>query len=372
MLHEHLGYVADAIRRSQFAKAIADAVKPGDRVADLGCGSGVLGLLALQQGASHLYAIDDSAMIEIARETFARAGYAGRVTLICGRSQQVDLPERVDVAVCDHVGYFGFDYGVIEIMQDAKARFLKPGGSLIPAHLRLSAAVVASAKGSAIVDAWQAASIPPEYHWVRRYSVNTLHGVSLDAAEVLGPAAQLGELSLDSASEEFFSWRAKLLVEREGVANGVAGWFDCELAAGTWMTNSPLAQEPIDRPQAFLPIEKPVPVRRGDTIDLTIAARLADRIVSWEVKFPASRERFSHSSWQGMILPPQVAARARDDHVARLNSAARARLLVLSYCDGKRTVAEVSHAVMRDHPKMFPSAAETSMFVSRVLAQDIE
>ena len=45
MLDEHLGYVADRTRLEQFRAAFAKVVCAGDQVADLGCGSGILGLL---------------------------------------------------------------------------------------------------------------------------------------------------------------------------------------------------------------------------------------------------------------------------------------------------------------------------------------
>ena len=68
MLNEHIIYVSDPIRLSQFKAAIGKVMNPGDRIADLGCGSGILGLLCMRTGASFVYAIDDSAMLEIAKE----------------------------------------------------------------------------------------------------------------------------------------------------------------------------------------------------------------------------------------------------------------------------------------------------------------
>jgi len=144
MLEEHLGYVADRIRLERFQTAIAQTLNAGDRVADLGCGSGILGLLCLQAGAGRVYGIDSTTMIEVARETFSRAGWAERATFVRGHSHRVVLPEPVDVVICDHVGYFGFDYGIVHTLQDARRRFLKPGGSLIPARIRLQLGAVES------------------------------------------------------------------------------------------------------------------------------------------------------------------------------------------------------------------------------------
>ena len=78
ILDEHLGYVADPIRLDRFRAAISQAVQPGYRVADVGCGSAILGLLCLQAGAGHIDAIDSTAAIEIARQSLAKAAGEAR------------------------------------------------------------------------------------------------------------------------------------------------------------------------------------------------------------------------------------------------------------------------------------------------------
>ena len=57
---------------------------------------------------------------EAARRTIEGAGFSGRAEFIQGNSFEMDLPERVDLIVCDHIGYFGFDYGVLELLADAE------------------------------------------------------------------------------------------------------------------------------------------------------------------------------------------------------------------------------------------------------------
>ena len=71
MLDEHLGYVADHVRLERYESAVARVMGRGDLVADLGCGSGILGLLCLHAGAGRVFGIDSTAMLEVARETFA-------------------------------------------------------------------------------------------------------------------------------------------------------------------------------------------------------------------------------------------------------------------------------------------------------------
>lgn len=372
MLEEHLGYVADATRLELYKAAITQSVSSGDSVADLGCGSGVLGLLSLEAGASHVVAIDDSAMIDVARESMLRAGQGDHASFIRGKSSQIELPERVDVVICDHVGYFGFDYGVVEFLEDARRRFLKPGGTLIPSRIRLNVAAVGSQKCSELANGWQADKIPAEFHWLRSYSINAKHAVNLVCDDVLGPPVLLGEIDLYADNPAFFSWNAELHVERDTVMHGLAGWFECELSEAVWMTNSPLAEKPIQRPQAFLPIGEGVPVKIGDSVKATIMARPADHLIAWTVEFPATGLRFAHSTWQGMLFAPEDLIRTNPAHTPQLSRAGQARLTVLNYCDGKRTAQEIERAVLRDHPDMFPSPGEISRFVAGVLGRDTE
>lgn len=372
MLDEHLGYVGDAVRLDQFSKAVNKTVTPGDLVADMGCGTGVLGLLALKAGAARVFFIDESAMIDVARETMRHAGFAGRATCLHGRSSQLELPEQVDVVICDHVGYFGFDYGIVQFLDDARRRFLKPGGKLVPSRIKLYVAAVESTQCSELVNGWRAEHVPPEFHWLQGYAANTKYAVKLDRKDLLGEPAELGVLDLYANNPAFFSWSVELHIGRDAVMHGLAGWFGCELADGVWMTNSPLSDKPINRAQAFLPMEEPVQVKAGDVVRATIMARPADNLIAWVVEFPSSGKRFSHSTWQGMLFGEEDLIRANPDRTAKLRRAGRARTTVLQYCDGKRTVKEIERLVLSNHPDLFPSSAEISSFVLRVLGRDTE
>ncbi|MGH6628348.1 MAG: hypothetical protein ACREB3_01295, partial [Burkholderiales bacterium] len=225
-------------------------------------------------------------------------------------------------------------------------------------------------KCSALASGWQAENIPSEFHWLRSYSINTKHAVELGRDDVLGPPAVLGDIDLYADNPEFFSWNAELRIERDGVIHGVAGWFDCELAENVWMTNSSLTEKPIHRPQAFLPIGEAVPAKGGDVVTVTIMVRPAEQLIAWTVEFSTTGQRFSHSTWQGMLLSPEILIRAKPNHVPQLSREGRARMTVLGYCDGKRTTQEIEQAVLRDHPNLFPSSGEIARFVARVLGRD--
>ena len=372
ILDEHLGYVADAIRLDLFRSAIAQAVQPGDRVADVGCGSAVLGMLCLQAGVGHIDAIDSTAAIEIARQSLTKAGWGEKASFIHGKSFQVELAQPVDVVICDHVGYFGFDYGLIEILADARRRFLKPGGRLIPGRLRLQLGAVESEKCRQLAEGWAAPNVPGEFHWLRQQGINTKYAANLQPGEVLTGAADLGCIDLRVDNPEFFSWKVELTVARDGVLHGLAGWFECELAEDVWMTNSPLSAHAIKRPQAFLPIDGSLAVKAGEVISATVMARPADHLIAWDLLHSASGRKFSHSTWLSDLLMGEQLAKTRPDHVPQLSRLARASTLVMGYCDGQRSVSQIQEAVLREHPALFPSAAEITRFVAAMLGGNTE
>jgi len=372
MLIEHFNYVSDPIRLEKYKAAIRKVQNPGDRVADLGCGSGILGLLCLRAGADFVYAIDSSGIIEVARESFARNGLGEKVLFINHQSQQVVLPEQVDLLICDHIGYFGFDYGIVGLLGDARRRFLKSGGTLIPSGLKLQLAGVESEKCHELVESWRSENVPAEYHWLTNYWINTKHAVKLLGQELLCEPASLGYIDLYQDNPDFFSWDTDLHIARDGIMHGLGGWFECELGDGIWMTNSPLADQPVQRPQAIFPIGEPVSVKAGDCVKATIMARPSDNLIAWSVEFLVDGRRFNHSTWQGMALGPEEIIRANPNRVPQLSLRGKARMTILSYCDGRRTVREIEQEVLSNHPHLFPSSGEISRFVANVLGKDTE
>lgn len=367
---EHLGYLSTRNRLDIYRKAITQAVRHGDTVVDVGCGTGVLGLFCLEAGASHVFAVDSTDALEIARLTFDKARFNGLVTFIRSSSYQSELPRLADLVVCDHIGYFGFDYGLISVLADARRRFLKPGGTIIPQRLNLQFAAVQSESCQSSVNAWQADGIPQPFHWIKQHSVNSTHPVTLTSDELLSLPADLASIDLNADNPAFFSWNAQVSILRDGTLHGFAGWFDCELAKSIWMTNSPLSDAAIDRSQSFLPLGEPLLVRAGDMMNVTIMARPDDNLIAWNVEHLASGKRFSHSTWQGKLFDRGELARSHPDYVPQPNRSANARNIVLSFCDGQRSVSQVQQAVLRDHPALFPSHDEISRFVSFVLQRD--
>lgn len=112
---------------------IAECVKPGDRVLDIGCGTGTLALRLLRRGA-FVTGIDISAfMLETARKKAQEAGVDDRLALIKDSVTQLRkhaTPSSFDCIVCTLVlGELSPDY--VAFIFDECLSLLAPGGQLM-------------------------------------------------------------------------------------------------------------------------------------------------------------------------------------------------------------------------------------------------
>jgi type I protein arginine methyltransferase len=367
-LYEHLEYLSDARRTECFRHAIAEIVRPGDVIVDLGCGFGVLGLLCLEAGAAEVWGIDHSDAIEIAREAAERAGLEQRYHCLAVSTFRAALPVKADLLICDHVGYFGFDYGIAPMMTDA-LRLLKPEGRVLPGRIDLKLAGVAGPRLRSRIDRWNQEPVPGEFAWLRGYAANTKHNLSFKADEIQTGISDLGTINLDAPNGEHQAWTAALPVQAEGAIDGLGGWFDCSLSAETWMTNSPLASNRIGRDQAFLPVDPPLEVKPGDQLVAQVSARFDGTALAWTVENPRTGERRRHSTWRSQILSADD-RNFKPDWIPRLGAIGQARRLILDLTNGTRRPGEIENAVIAACPDLFPSEEEIRRFVRTELQRN--
>jgi protein arginine N-methyltransferase 1 len=369
-LDEHYGYLADRIKIEKYRKTIEQLVRPEHVVLDLGCGTGVLGLMALRAGARKVLFVEEKSVIEVARRAVAEAGFSDQAEFFRANSLELSLPQKVDLIVCDHVGYFGFDYEIFAVLADAKRRFLKPGGMIVPASIDVMLAPVQSDSCRNLIEQWHDGTVPEDFGWLGRIAANRKHGVEIVPEDLLAESATLATLEMGAEAPGYLSWNAEFVCTKKGKLDGVVGWFHCRLTDSELMTNAPGVADRLDRPQAFLPLESPVHVSEGELVRITVMARHLDNVIGWVVELPGSGLQFSQSTFNGLLVDQEALARARPDRIAKLNDRGRARQIVLSYCDGRRTIEQVQTLVERDHPALFPTKQSTTSFIIRVLAED--
>lgn len=312
-IDDHHRFLDDPPRLDAFARAIAEVVRPGDVVADLGSGTGVLSLLACRAGASRVYAVEKTGMSDFVRRIAAANGVGDRVVVLHGHSQRVDLPERVDAVVSDMVGRIGFIKGGADALTDVRARWLKPGGRMLPQTTTTWIAPVEEPALYAHVDFWSTPVAGADMSALRRPAANTHYPHCFAARDLLSPGAPAAEWDHRAAGPELVRGRASFVVERAGTLHGLAAWCTAQLSPSVRYTTAPGSPDRIRRHNGFLPIERPVALEPRDIVDAELTIRPSDFVMMWVVRCRRGADtiaEFRHSTLSGMWLTRDDLARA--------------------------------------------------------------
>jgi SAM-dependent methyltransferase len=221
--------LGDARRNRAFHRALAARVRPGAAVLDLGAGTGVWAVAAARLGARRVVAVEREAVLVPVIEALAReSGVADRVEVVRADARRVRLPRAFDVVVSEMVGNEAFEEGLVPILARARARFLRPGGALVPERVALAAAPVAPPIALGLTPALlPAASVASLTAHVPR----NLHPAELAA---LAPARELLRVDLHEAraGAPLPLARARFRVADGRAVGGLAVWVVIDLAPG--------------------------------------------------------------------------------------------------------------------------------------------
>ncbi|MGI9066674.1 MAG: 50S ribosomal protein L11 methyltransferase [Pyrinomonadaceae bacterium] len=133
----HAAMLNDRARTASYLAGIAEVVRPGDVVVDIGTGTGILAMAAARAGAERVYAIETSSIGKLAQANFEANGLTDRITLVQGWSTRVSLPERADVLISEIIGNEPLAEKVIEVTKDARSRMLKVNSRIVPKAVKI-------------------------------------------------------------------------------------------------------------------------------------------------------------------------------------------------------------------------------------------
>jgi predicted RNA methylase len=262
----HKRLLDDSVRCDAFRRAIQKAVKPGDIVVDLGAGTGLLSFFAVQAGARHVYAIEASSIADLAEELTRANGFSDKITLIRQNSKNVTLPERCDVLVSETMSSFCFDSeNTIEFISDARDRFLKPGGKLIPEFAETILMPISS-------DAFGVGSVPERFYDLQFAPLRKklFSEVSLVRAyempfRQLSPPAVCYQIDFRTVTANPGKTFLPFSFTDDGRLDGFLGWFQARLAEGVSIDDSPYSPRTSWWQIYFPTLEQPR-VARGQKI----------------------------------------------------------------------------------------------------------
>jgi protein arginine N-methyltransferase 1 len=264
----HRTLLADRVRNGAFHAALQQVIVRGEStVADIGAGTGFLGFLAAKLGAARVDLYEAAEIAEVARK-LVKLNRLGKCRIAQVHSTEVAEPDRVDIIVCETLGNYPFEENIIATLNDARARFLKPGGTIIPRGLVQWVSPVTAERYWRELSVWDEVGYGLDFTPAKAMSLNNLYVRWFEAADLLDAASSAtawDELSFTRRNRTTRAGTATWRPSRDATIYGLALWWSAELAPGV-----PLSTGPLDPrthwEQLYLPVLEPIRVEAGQTL----------------------------------------------------------------------------------------------------------
>ncbi|KAK4291362.1 hypothetical protein Pmani_035806 [Petrolisthes manimaculis] len=249
----HRTMIEDSVRTNAYQQAIFQNLDvSGKVVADVGCGTGILSMFCAQAGAKRVYAIEASKIAVHARQLVHANGLQDIITVLQGKAEEVELPEKVDVVVSEWMGYMLLYETMLPSVLYVRDKWLKPGGKMYPEravlYMALGEAQWITKYEEGTYDFW--VSLNHVYdldmslladHAVSRYK-DVVHVHMVAQEDVLSFPTAVCDLDLTTISVEALhkiSCPFSLSSMGSRQLNSVVLWFDVFFPGGHKLSTSP-------------------------------------------------------------------------------------------------------------------------------------
>ena len=349
----HRAMLGDHVRMKAYRKGIGEAVTEGDTVADIGTGSGILSFFALEAGASKVYALERNEIIEEAKRLAEINGWNKNIIFLKGASDRIDLPEKVDVIVSELIGHFGLEENLLPYKIDARERFLKQGGRLVPAWLELYLVPIASKEiWEDHIGIWDEAYYGVNLSPVKKHAVAQRYIADCkDKVKLLADPCRISHIDFYKIEKIPHVFEAKYRLHHKGILHGLMGYFKAGLSRNVILSTS--AHEPTTHwQQTFFPMEEIISVNKGDSLSCRLNAIPQMNTIYWEwnTRLIRKENEIVSFSQSNLDISKEELVVGRRKFRPCLTLEGMIHRKVLDLCDGKRSIGEISDILM----KMFP------------------
>jgi protein arginine N-methyltransferase 1 len=269
----HRTLIADRVRNEAFARALASVIRQGETtVADIGAGTGLLALMAMKLGAREVFLYEAAEVAGVAAKVL-KANRAKNCHLFPCHSTEMEDAPKVDVVVSETLGNYPFEEHIIESLNDARRRFLKPKGTIIPRRLEQLVAPVVTDRIDRELHVWDATGF--DLSAAKAMSLNNIYVRTLAPKELLDAGASATtwdtvDFALANATSRKgeASWR----LAAPATVYGFATWWRAELAPGVELSTAPGAPR-THWEQLYFPLLSPLEAKPGDTVGIALRSR---------------------------------------------------------------------------------------------------
>lgn len=284
----HRTLIADHVRNDAFEAALARVVRKDETVvADIGAGTGLLGLMAARLGAREVHLYETAEVASVAREILKR-NRARNCHLMPCHSTEMQDPSRVDIVVSETLGNYPFEEDIIETLNDAVRRHLKPDGIVIPGRLAQFVAPVTSDRFHVELTAWERVGRDIDFAPAQFMSFNNIYVRTVRPGDLLDQgrsARRWDEIDFSVANRTTRKGDARWTLETDATIYGFATWWTAELVTGVTLSTAPDAPR-THWEQLYFPLLRPIAGRARETIAIALRSRSSMRAgtdMTWSV-----------------------------------------------------------------------------------------
>ena len=296
----HRTLLADHVRNAALHAALQRVIVAGKTtVADIGAGTGFLGFMAAKLGAARVDLYKSAEIAGVAR-TLLRHNRLADVRIAEVHSTEVESPERVDVVVCETLGNYPFEENIIATLNDARARFLEPGGVVIPYSVEQFVVPVVDERYYRELARWDEVGYGLDFAPAKLMTLNNIY-VRWLRPPICSRAARAArawdKVVFDRRNKTTRAGEASWRMKRPTAVYGLALWWRAELVSGVDLATGPLDPR-THWEQLYLPALSPIEMAAGQTL----SARL---------RSTTSYERGTNVTWTLTVTDPSGQEAAR-------------------------------------------------------------
>ena len=364
-IHDHRSMFFDELRNSYYSDAIKNVVNKDSIVLDLGAGLGVLGLMALSAGAKKVYLVEPASIINTTKMIIKENGLSDRVECFEGSIEEVELPEKVDVILSVFTGNFLLSEDLLPSLFYARDKFLAPEGKLIPDRAKMFTVPVSADKYYAKhIGCWSDSLYDVDFSLVRKFAANSIYSDKPKKREVkfLSEPSEIFELDFMTATEAACRSDIEVEILDDGKLHGWLGWFDAKVG-DEWLSTSPI-EEQMHWRQVFLPLNKPMAVKRGDQIEFTLN-RPEFGEWSWIVKLGEKKEK--HSTFLSSPVDMVKMEKRANTYTPILSEKGKIAQQILMLFDGEHSIEKIIEAVKESDQQFFHLEKDIESFVKELV-----
>lgn len=268
----HRTLIADQVRNEAFFAALKSVIVPGKSVvADIGAGTGLLGLMASKLGAKDVFLFEAAEVAGVAAAVL-KANKAKRCHLIPCHSTEFQDKLAVDIIVSETLGNYALEENIIATLADARQRFLKPGGRVIPHGIIQYVAPVVTPRIDKELRAWDRVGHGLDLAVAQTMSLNNAYVRHLQPDEILDgcrSAMVWDEIDLTSETKSKRRGDAEWRFPRPAKIYGFATWWKVELVPGIGFSTGPLSPR-THWEQLYFPLLTPIDAKASDVVSIDL------------------------------------------------------------------------------------------------------